>query len=633
MTRGLRRAAILAALALLQIAGAPSRDRALAAARDAAPATGVAYSVSMPEPATHLYAVTVRVSNVPAGREYVDLLLPVWTPGSYLVREFARNVQDFSASANGAAARWETPDKRTWRVWLPRSGPRSVEATYRVYANELSVRTSHLDDTHAYFNGATMFMYVDGAKDAPVRLTVLTPVDWKIATGLERADGPLPTTGAVAAHTFTAPDYDRLVDSPVEAGKIQILSFEALGKPHEIAVWGRGNYEPERLTADVKKIVEAASRAVGRGLPYDRYVFIVHLFPGGGGGLEHLNSTTCESSPFVFQKKETYQDFLGLLSHEYFHLWLVKRIRPVALGPFDYETENYTRMLWLMEGGTDYYADVNLLRAGLLTEDEYYKDMAKQIQSLERTPGRRRMSLEESSFSAWIKYYRQNEHSVNSQVSYYTKGSVVTAMLDLEIRGRTKGAKSFDDVLRFLWDSYAAKGRGVPEDAVEPAVEAVAGSSFREFFDRYVRGTDDIPYDRFLAHAGRRLVAEVPEDETRVTPSRKGAWLGANVADANGRTVVSSVLDGSPAWRAGLNAGDELLALDNARTTAASLADRLADRAPGETVTLTVFRRDELRSFTATLAARPPETYKIEKIVKDAKKKDDKDDKKDEKSP
>jgi predicted metalloprotease with PDZ domain len=606
-----RPAALVLVALTLSLAAPPVRAR-----ERRAPGIAVQYFVAMPEPATHLYSVTMRVEGVPAGRDHVDLVMPVWTPGSYLVREFARNVQDFAAAADSARLRWEKVDKNTWRVWLPEGGRRAFEATWRVYANELSVRTSHLDDSHAYFNGANLFMYVDGFKDAPVRMTLTTPVDWKVATGLERAAGPAPTTGATAAHTFAAPDFDRLVDSPVEAGPIQVVAFEALGKPHEIAIWGHGNEDPARLRADFKKIVEAAAGVVGDGLPYDRYVFILHLYPGGGGGLEHLNSTTSESSPYVFQRKDSYRDFLGLVAHEYFHLWLVKRIRPAALGPFDYEAENYTKMLWLMEGGTDYYANVILLRAGLLTEDEYYAELAKGIQSLARTPGRRHMSLEESSFDAWIKYYRQNEHSVNSQVSYYTKGAVVSAMLDLAIRGRTKGAKSLDDVLRYLWATYTKRGQGVPEDALEPAVEAVAGPSFREFFDRYVRGTAEIPYDDFLGYAGRRLVAEVPKDESRVDPSRGGAWLGANVSDSGGRTVVSSVLEDSPAWRAGLNAGDELLAVDGVRATAASIGDRLSDHAPGDRVTLTVFRRDDLRTLTATLAERPPESYKIEKIKK-----------------
>lgn len=603
-------AALLAAPALAGAAGsAAPRGRAQLA---------IDYTVSMPEPATHLYTVTARVGRI-VGRESVDLHMPVWTPGSYLVREFERHVQDFTASSNGEAPRWEKVDKNTWRVW-PERGTASFEATYRVYANELTVRTSHLDDTHGYFNGANLFVYADDSKRAPSRLTVVIPKEWDVATGLERVAGPEPRAATVA-HTFMAPDYDTLVDSPVETGRIRKLSFEALGKPHEISLWGSGNEDTARLVTDFKKIVEAAAAVFGGELPYARYVFILHLAAGAGGGLEHANSTVMGVSPFAFTKKEPYRNLLALAAHEYFHLWLVKRIRPEPLGPFDYETENYTRMLWLMEGGTDYYADQLVRRAGLMTEDEFYGELAKQIQTIQRTPGRRHMSLEQASFDAWIEYYRQNEHSVNDQISYYTKGHVVSAMLDLEIQGRTKGAKSLDDVMRYLWTTYGRQNRGIPEGAVQSAVEAVVGSSFGDFFNRYVRGADEIDYNAFLVHAGRKLVAEPPKDSSRLDPERRGAWLGATLADSGGRTTVTNVLEDSPAWRGGLNASDELLAVGGARVNATTLNDRLADRAPGDTVTLTVFRRDELRQLPVTLGERPPETYKIEKIKKDEEKK------------
>lgn len=605
MKRSRRPFALLFALLLLPVGAAGAAPRPAAS-------VDVRYTVAMPEPATHLYTVTMRVANLAVGRKHVDLKFPVWTPGSYLVREFERNVQDFAATSGGRAARWEKTDKSTWRVWLAPNA-RDLEATYRVYANELTVRTSHLDDSHAYFNGANLFFYVDGAKDVPVRLTLVVPSEWKVATGLERAEGPTPS-GATSAYTFTAPDYDRLVDSPVEAGPNQILTFEALGKPHEIAIWGHGNEDPERMTADVKKIVETAGAIFGNTLPYDRYVFILHLSANSGGGLEHLNSTTLGTRPFVFQKKEFYKNFLGLVAHEYFHAWLVKRIRPEALGPFDYTTENYTKMLWLMEGGTDFFAMRVLERAGLLTEDEFYKELAKQIQDLENTPGRRRMSVEDASFNAWIKGYRPNEHSVNDQISYYTKGAVVSAMLDFEIRGRTNGAKSLDDVLRYLWANYTTKGKGIPENALQPAVEAVAGGSFEEFFDKYVRGTAEIDYNRFLAKVGYKLIAETPKDESRIDPSKSSGWLGANTRESSTGLSVTEVLEESPAWKAGLNAGDELVAIDGLRATQSSLNDRIADRAPGETVTLTVFRRDLLRTIPVTLGERPPQSYKIVKI-------------------
>jgi predicted metalloprotease with PDZ domain len=593
-----RRALIALVLAATMLAGAPANVRAQ---EGPTAAVDVAYTLASPEPATHLYTVSMRVRNLPAGRDHVDLVLPVWTPGSYLVREFARNVQDFSAGGR----RWVKTNKNTWRVW-PEG--RSIDVSYRFYANEMSVRTSHLDDTHGYVNGANLFMYVDGYKDRPVTLTVEVPRGWDVETGLARKSN-------TAGFVYTAPDYDRLVDSPIESGIFRRIAFDAAGAPHVITVWGDGNYDPDRLGADFKKIVEAAAAVFGGTVPYERYVFIVHLYPEGSGGLEHLNSTTVEARPFIFQKKEAYQDFLELIAHEFFHAWLVKRIRPAALGPFDYTAENYTRMLWLMEGTTNYYEAVLLHRAGLVSEEERNKELAKLIQAIEGTPGQRHLSLEEASFDAWIKYYRRNEHSINNQISYYDKGAVVSAMLDFEIRDRTGGAKSLDDVLRFLWETYALKNTGIPEDGVQPAVEAVAGGSFEEFFDRYIRGTDEIDYDAFLKKVGLRLVTRVKKDETRLDPAKPGAWLGANVTESGGQTVVSSILENSPAWKGGLSAGDTLLALDGVRVTAATLPERLADRAAGQTASVTVFRRDQLKTLEVVLGARPPDTYEIEKIT------------------
>lgn len=619
MTRSdvsVRRTAALIALALF-VNGAVVT--AFAQSPPPAAPLAITYRVSAADRRAHLVDIVMRVANVPSSTQQLDLELPVWAPGSYLVREFARHVQDERAAVAGGAIPIVKTAKNVWRVSLPSGTPgdgtRTVDVGYRVYANELTVRTSHVDAEHVYLNGSNVFMYVAGMKSLPVRVELDLPSNWKVATGLRSAGPVSPITADMqVVHAFSAPDYDTLADCPIEAAPdLRILTFEALGKPHEIAIWGAGNVDTARLTADTKKIVEATAAVFGNELPYDRYVFIVQLFPGGGGGLEHSNSTVVQANPWGLQKKDTYRGFLELIAHEFFHAWLVKRIHPPALGPFDYTTENYTRMLWLMEGTTDYYGTLLVKRAGLMTEDDFWKEIAKQIATLERTPGRKHQSAEEASFDAWIKFYRQNEHSVNSTVSYYLKGMVVTAMLDLEIQGRTKGAKSIDDVLRNLWTTYGKRGIPVPEDGVEPAVEASIGSDFTAFFDSYVRGRADIDYDAFLVHVGRKLVAEAPKNDDRITAA-PGAWLGASLGDANGRTAVSSVLEGSPAWTAGLSAGDDVLAMDGYRVTAATMDTRLSDRSPGDEIRLTVFRREKLIELRVKLGARPADTYKIVKI-------------------
>ena len=618
-----RRTAVLVAFA---VAANGAIDTAIAQSPPPAAPLSVTYRVSAGERQAHLVDVAMRIENIPASSQHVDLELPVWAPGSYLVREFARNVQDERAAIAGTAVPIVKTSKNAWRVSLPSASPgdgaRSIEVAYRVYANELTVRTSHVDSDHLYLNGSNVFMYVAGAKSQPVRLVLRLPSDWKVATGLRSAgpDSPM-TADLMVSHAFTAPDYDTLADCPIEAAPdLRILTFEALGKQHEIAIWGTGNLDTAILANDTKKIVEQTAAVFGSELPYDRYVFIVQLFPGGGGGLEHANSTVVQANPWGLQKKDAYRGFLELLAHEFVHTWLVKRIRPPALGPFDYSSENYTRMLWLMEGTTDYYGTLLVKRAGLMTEDDFWKEIAKQIGNLERIPGRKHQSLEEASFDAWIKFYRQNEHSPNSQVSYYLKGMVVTAMLDLEIQGRTKGAKSFDDVLRNLWATYGKRGVPVPEDGIEPAIEAAAGSDFTAFFDAYVRGRAEIDYNAYLVHVGRKLVAEAPKNDDRITPA-PGAWLGATLGDVGGRTTVSSIVEGSPAWVAGLSVGDDVLAIDGYRVTATSLDTRLSDRGPGDEVRMTIFRREKLLELRVKLAARPADTYRIEKIEPDKEKK------------
>ena len=405
----------------------------------------------MPKPFTHLLEVEMRVRrgvavNVPA---QTDLVMPVWTPGSYLVREFERHVQDFTATERGGRAlQWGKVNKNTWRIQT--AAAREFVVTYRVYANEMSVRTNELNDRHAFWNNAALLMYVDGHLSAPSTLRVAAPPGWKIATGLPALAG--------RQDTFRAENFDVLYDSPVEVGPFKTLTFDVKGVPHRIIIEGEGNYDAERVRRDVQRVVEAEATMMGE-IPYRDYTFILNLRPTGSGGLEHLNSTALIWQRFGFTKPSDYRDFLSLVAHEFFHLWNVKRIRPDALGPFDYTRENYTKLLWVAEGFTSYYENVFLRRAGLISDRDFLKPAAKAIQDLQETPGRLVMSVEEASFDAWIKYYRPDENSVNSQISYYDKGALLGMLLDLIIRKRSGGARSLDDVMRYLYTEYYKKGR------------------------------------------------------------------------------------------------------------------------------------------------------------------------------
>ncbi len=563
----------------------------------------IAYFVSMPEPHTHLFHVEVEVRD-PAGTR-VDLVLPSWTPGSYLIREYARHVQDFEARAGADPAPWRKVAKDCWRIETGGAAP--VRARFRVYAHDLTVRTCHLDGSHGFFPPAALLPYVDGRRHEPLLVRVDPPRGWRVFTGLDALD-PCPEGG----HLFVAEDYDELADCPVECGPHRVLAFEVRGKPHRIVLWGRGNESQDRLVADVKRIVEAQAAFFG-GLPYDDYTFIVHL-AAGRGGLEHRNSQVLLVDRFGFEPKSAYERFLALVSHEFFHVWNVKRLRPEPLGPFDYRAENYTRQLWTMEGVTTYYEKRFLLAAGIVAAERFLELLAEDVAALESQPGRLVQSLEQSSFDAWIKLYRPDENSSNSSISYYLKGGVVAALLDLEIRRLTSAERGLDDVVRHLVQAYPSSGPGFPEDeGYLRAVEAVAGEhggAFRAFFRRYVSGTDPLDYDAAFGAAGYRLLWSRKDAREGGPP----AWLGITLRRDNGRTVVAATRTDGPACAAGIYPGDEIVALDGWRVDDQSLPRRLADRAPGDTVRLTLFRRDEMLETSIVLVEAPADDLALKPV-------------------
>ena len=555
------------------------------------------YRLTMPEPHTHLLHVETVVDG--PGAE-VELVLPVWTPGSYLVREYARHLEGIAAEdGSGRPLAVERLDKHRFLV---RSGGASrAVLRWRVYANELSVRTCHLDGTHAYVNGAAVFPYARGREREPHVLEVAAPAGWRVATALP--GGPA---------EFTASDYDELADSPLEIGTHELLRFTALGKPHEIAVWGRGNLDRERLAEDARRVVEALGALLG-GLPYQRYLFIVHLAEKRRGGLEHAASTTLGLPRHGFFPRDAYEETLELLAHEFFHVWNVKRLKPAAFVPYDYAREQYTRLLWWFEGATSYYEHVALARAGILPPERWLKALARSLTSLERTPGARKMSLEEASFLAWVKHYRPDENTLNSAVSYYLKGELVAFALDLALR---RAGRSLDDVLRALLARHA--GTGVPEDGVERAVADLLGpEGARAFFDRNVRGAGPLDLDLETIGVALRRRPAAGFDDKGGTPHRDGegkppaGFLGVDLAPGP-KLCVQSVREGSPAHRAGLYAEDEIVAEDGFRVDRAQLWDRLCERGPGGRIELTVFRRDELVKVAVVLGAPPEDTVWLE---------------------
>jgi len=560
------------------------------------------YRVDLTERHAHLYAVEGRFPLDGITEPHLDLLLPVWTPGSYLVREFERHLQEVTAvDDEGRALPVRKIDKATWRV--ERGAARAVVVRYRVYAYDLTVRSSHLDDTHGFWNGASLFLYTAQHRARPYRVTVVAPAGWQTAVGLDPDE----------SGRFVARDYDELVDSPFEVGTHELVEFQARGKRHRIAIWGRVETPRDELTRDFGKIIDAAATlfdpAEGA-LPYDHYTFILLSSPNQYGGLEHARSTAILCSPYTFKPRKKYEEFLELVSHEYFHLWNVKRIRPSALGPFDYQREAYTRSLWVMEGVTSYYDRYLLVRAGLLSPERYLEKLGDELTKIRAQPGRFRQSLEESSFDAWIKLYRPDENTPNSTISYYLKGGVVALLLDLHLRARTEGARSLDDVMRALWRRYQETGAGFEDAALQGLMEEAAGVGLTDFFDRFVRGRDELDPNAILRSVGLRA-RHPDEDDEEADADGKQGWLGAQLKEGDVGVRVAHVVAGSPAVAGGLYANDEIVALDGLRVDHAGMKERLAVRKPGTRCTLTLFRRDELRTVEVTLGA-PPSDDKLE---------------------
>lgn len=537
--------------------------------------------------------------------------MPVWTPGSYLVREYARNVEDVRAFGNGGAALTIVKSRKNrWKVET--GGAAEIRFSYRVYCREMSVRTNWVADSFALLNGAPTFVAMAGDLKSPRDVLLELPQAWKTTmTGLPEAPDGRP-------HHYVAPDYDTLVDSPILAGNPEVHRFEVDGIPHFLVNQGeQGVFSGANAAADVEKIVRR-NREMWGSLPYRKYVFL-NLITEAGGGLEHKNSVCMMTNRWATRTRRGYVSWLDLASHEYFHAWNVKRLRPVELGPFDYESENITKSLWVAEGFTDYYGPLNVQRAGLTTRAEYLGtgraagpatptvSLSATINALQSTPGRLAQSAEETSFNSWIKFYRPDENSANTTISYYTKGAVVAWLLDARIRVRTKGEKSLDDLMRLAFARYSGDRGYTPEEFKSAAAE-VAGSSLQEFFRQTVESTEELDYSEALEWFGLRFRPPAPADAT----AEKKTVLGADTKIDNGRLVVSRILRGTAGAAAGLDVDDEILAIGDFRVRPDQLAARLENYHPGEKVSLLIARREQLMRIDLTLAEETPKKWQLE---------------------
>ncbi len=557
----------------------------------------IQYQVAMPQPESHLFEVVLQLQGWKLA--VLDLKLPAWTPGSYLLREYAKHLQDLSVNAGEQSLPWRKLSKNHWQVetsTIAQMGSDSaITVRYRVFADELSVRTNHLDATHGYFNGAALFFRILELEQQPIRVTIVPPQpEWHVTT-------PLPAVPD-QPNTFQAADFDTLVDSPFEIGSHQLHYFEVLGKSHELAIWGKGNADPAKMIPDMQKIIEVEAELFG-GLPYDRYVFLLHLSSQGNGGLEHKYACSLNYPRFGFRAQDKYDRFMQLVAHEFFHLWNVKRIRPKALEVFDYDQENYTPSLWFCEGTTSYYDLVIPLRARIYDVKSFLTNLGKEITRLQTTPGRLVQPLSQSSFDAWIKLYRPDANSGNSQISYYLKGEMVSLLLDLLIRERHENKRSLDDVMRKMWEQFGQAEIGFTPEQLQEVIESVAGTDLNDFFKRYIDGTEELPFNQYLEPFGFQLVGDNEEEPV--------PYLGVKAQTENGREMIKFVEAGAPAQLAGIDAGDELLAIDGMRITAQNLSDRLRDYQSGSTIQVTVFHQEELHNYAVTLSAPRPSRYQV----------------------
>ncbi|QKJ33222.1 M61 family metallopeptidase [Mucilaginibacter mali] len=554
----------------------------------------ISYTLSFPEAQAHYVEVEMDISGI--HQPFIDLKMPVWTPGSYLVREYAKNVESLTAWNGSTPVSARKINKNTWHV-MP-AGASSVKVKYRVYCFEISVRTSFVNVAHGFISSAGTFLYPAGM------LTNSSTIHIKPYKGWDKVSTSLDMVGS-DPFTVHAPNYDILYDSPIEVGNQDVFGFDAAGVKYEVAMCLGGNYDKERLKKDLKKLVEKETEIFGEN-PNKRYVFIVHNYAKGGGGLEHLSSTVLGATRDAYATEAGYQRFLGLAAHEHFHLWNVKRLRPIALGPFNYDEENYTTDLWIAEGFTNYFDNLVIHRLGLYSTENYLATLCGDINLIENSPGNKIQPLYEASYDAWIKYYRPTENSANMSVSYYSKGSVAAMMLDLEIIQDSKCKYSLDDVMKYMYtEYYKVKKRGYTDDEFKQGLEKFAGKNLDEFYKKYIYGLDAVDYKKYLGYAGLELV----DDRAGLNEPSLGITLVANI----NKPVVATVLRDGAAWVDGLNVNDEINAIDGQPFDPAT---SLIGKKVGDKINLTITRDGLPMNLRITLLKNTQVKYRIVSIAK-----------------
>lgn len=564
-------AAFAAGLSLLMTVPAVAADK-----------TAVQYRLDLRAPAHQLGRAEVRFPAVTGA--YLDIKLPNWRTGKYKLLDLASGLRDFKAfDAEGQALPVVKIDKSTWRVTLSR--PTAVTVRYEVYANRLAERVHHIDDSHAFLDASGVFVYAEPFRSKPLKVTLDVPAGWESRSGMDSA----------GAHGFKAPNYDVLIDSPIETGLHEFRRFKAGNTEQELVIWGKGNYNIETIETDLGKLVPKAGALWGS-YPFKRYVWMVHSAAGLRGATEHLNSTIISKDRWSFAPREEYLKFIRTAAHELVHTWNVKAYRPDHLVPYDYDKENYTRLLWVAEGTTSYFESLLVLRAGVQTPKELLKEWAALIERHQNRPGRKQMSVAEASFDEWIEGINSDRDN-NASVSIYDQGELVSLLLDLAIRERTDNARGLEDVHRLLYQRFPATSKGYTESDFKALLTEVAGGDFEDFWTRYISGTEELPLAESLGKAGLELSYVADKDDSSVGPT---PFSGIKVKSSHGQALLDQVQRDAPAWKAGLSAGDVLVAIDGLRVDPDKAETRLKELKAGQPVKLSYFRNDVLRETVLT---------------------------------
>lgn len=580
--------ALTAALAVALIA--MTQHAPLAAQAQAEP---IRYTLRFPAPHTHY--VEVEAVYPTGGRPEIELFMAVWTPGSYLIREYERHVENVSAKSPDQTPRAVRKSRKN-RWLVATGGAPSVIVSYRVYGREMTVRNNWIETSFAMLNGAPTFLTLVERGARPHQVRIIPAEGWKTSST------PLmPIAGQ--PHTYRAEDFDTLIDSPIILGNSVVREFQVAGKRHYLVLEGDTSFfDVDRSVVDIQKIVEAGGNVMGGRFEYPHYYFL-NVITEAGGGLEHKNSFLGMTSRFTTRTRTAYLGWLGLTAHEYFHNWNIKRLRPIELGPFDYENEVHSKALWIAEGFTDYYADLLVRRAGISTRDEYLAALSNVIEGVQLTPGRLVTPVDMASFDTWIKQYRPDENTANTTVNYYPKGAVIAWLLDAKIRKATNGAKSLDDAMRLAYSRYSG-AKGYTIDQFYETMGEAAGINLEAWFASVVETTAELDYAEALDWFGLRF--------RPVDPNIQRAWTGLTTRVDTGRLLITQVRRGTPGYDAGLNVDDEVLAIDDVRVRPDGLPARLEQYNPGDSVSVLVARRDRVMRINLKLGVEPGRAWRLE---------------------